>query len=300
MNRSWLNALAVGLGACGHVAAEQPRPVLMDITAPHPPAVREQAPAPESNEPAEPFSASWQLEATAESPGTPQPEAWVDADACPAPFAGGGSEDFGTYHAFVDKALGLPAGPEQLAVLRIAPSFSPTRVLSVVRRPAGVYLLRSTRLTTHVWAQMMDEMRALQGPSIRLGERSQAEALARVVPSTVVRERKLSPSTAKLIVELWRSLLARAQVVKEVGVATGKLDGTLYDVWYRGAGARTHSPEKGSVLGDVVLATEHLERVIDGTSEDETAELEVARNLLQASLDRTRRKEPCLRRYTTQ
>jgi hypothetical protein len=53
-------------------------------------------------------------------------------------------------------------------------------------------------------------------------------------------------------------------------------------------------------LGDVVLATEHLERVVSGGSTDESAELKAARDLLQSSLDRTRRNEPCLRRYTSQ
>lgn len=113
----------------------------------------------------------------------------------------------------------------------------------------------------------------------------------------MVQEHTIAPSIAKLLVELWRSLLARAQVVEEVGITTGKADGTYYDLWYHGVGARTHSPASGSVLGDVVLATEHLERVVGGTSADVTAELEVARDLLQTSLERSRKKESCLRRH---
>lgn len=224
----------------------------------------------------------------------------MDSDACPAPLQVAASDGFGPYEAFVDKALGLPAGPDQIAVLRIAPSFTPSRVLSVVRRSDGTYVLRSTRLTTNVWGQMMEEMRALQGgQSFSIDEQSQTEALARIVTSKVVNEHKIPPSTATLIANVWRSLRARAQVTEEIGIATGKSDGTFYELWQQGVGVGTHSPAEGTVLGDVVLATEHLESVVNSTSIDSAAELDVARDLLKSALERTNRKEPCLRRYTS-
>jgi hypothetical protein len=65
-------------------------------------------------------------------------------------------------------------------VLRINPSFHPARALSVLRRQSGAYMIRSSRLKTDVWAQMMEEMRTLQGPSIAVDDASQAAALAHV------------------------------------------------------------------------------------------------------------------------
>jgi hypothetical protein len=188
------------------------------------------------DEPAEPFSASW-LEAPEQDEPLEIPiDSWVNADACPDPPEE--ARDLGdpAYQAFVDRTLGLGV-PGELAALRISPSFTPERSLSVVRQPTGAYLIRSTRLKTNAWAQMMDEMRALQGESFSLDDASEAAALARVTTSKVVYESGIDASTAWLTVALWRAVTARAQRVVEIGTHTYKLDGTMYDIRQGGRGS---------------------------------------------------------------
>ena len=78
---------------------------------------------------------------------------------------------------------------------------------------------------------------------------------------------------------------------------TGKFDGTIYNLEQAGHAASTHSPHGKSILGVVVSAMENIERVVEGRSTDATAELQQARELMRGALERTRRVEPCLRRY---
>jgi hypothetical protein len=243
--------------------------------------------------PAEPFSAAWREPEWDESPPAPI-DSWVNADACPDPLETTREFQDRAYEAFIDKALGLGASGE-LAVLRIHPSFTPVRSLVVLRRRSGAYLLRSIRLKTNVWAQMMQEMRTLHGDSFSLDEASEAAALARIATSRITHDTEIDASIAWLVIELWRSVMARAQPVVEIGTMTAKADGTTYEMRQGGRGSQTHSPAEDSVLGDLVSAAEHLERFSDGTSSDKNADLQRARDLMRSSLDRTRRNEPCLR-----
>lgn len=224
-------------------------------------------------------------------------EALVDADACAAPVASA-RPALEPYDTFVEQALGLSGERGQVAAIRISPSFEPVRALSLLRRADGSHLLRLTTLTEDVWAQMMRELQATQGNSFSLAPHFQVAALARIRVSKVVREQRIDARTASLLGELARAVLARAQVVVPVGIVIGKFDGTVYELRQGAKAATTHSPSSGSVLGDVTLAVEHLERILNGNSIDARADLDATRDLLQSSLNRTRQKEPCLRRYT--
>jgi hypothetical protein len=224
-----------------------------------------------------------------------QVNAWVNADACPDPLVVENDPDLEPYRAFIERALQTDVGGV-LAVMRIEPSFTPARSLSVRRRPGGSYAIRSVELTPNVWAEMMGEMRRLQGDSIRVDGRSLEAGLANVTTAKAVRERQIDAATAQLITRLWKSVTARAQVVKELNTMTGKLDGTYYEIRAGGSGGRTHSPRKNSVLGDLIAATEHLEAFIQRSSDNDEFELEMARDLMRSALERTRDQVACLKR----
>jgi hypothetical protein len=275
----------------------RPRPVVVQLAHSSPSAPATEQPAETSAESAtiveaEPFSATWN------EPEQPDDEvrreAWVDADTCPAPER---HEATTPYSEFVDRALGISHTRGQFASIRISPSFSAEYTISLSKRGDGAYVVRLLRLKTSVWDQMMDEMHVLQGDSIQLDDASQRAALARVVPDTELRERVIDASTARLWISLWRALLARTQVVKAIGtIGTMKSDGTLYRLSLGGRVGTTHSPDRPGVLQEVTSAVEHIERVITGKSPDETIDLDVARNLMQSALERTRKQESCWRR----
>jgi hypothetical protein len=223
-------------------------------------------------------------------------EGWLDADACAAP-AGSGEGDVHAYAAFIDRALGLTNERGQLAAVRATPAFHSPRALEVARRRDGSYVLRSTTVPRHVWTQVTTEMMALPGYPTSIDESFQTAALARLTPTKLVRERPIDARTAALLADLWRAIITRAQVVVPINAASGKADGTVYELRQGSKAATTHSPAAGSILGDLVLTLEHLQRVLDDTSTDPAAELERARDLMRSALDRTRKNEPCLRRH---
>lgn len=240
---------------------------------------------------AEPFSETWN-EPERDDDDRPR-EAWVDADTCLAPER---DRDASPYGEFVERALGIFDARGELASVRISPSFSPEYAISLGRRADGAYVVRRVSLKSSVWDQMMEQMHALQGDSIQLDYASQRAALARVKPDIDTQEGTLDPSTARLWMSLWRALLARTQVVKPIGAERFKMDGTLYRLSLGSHVGTTHSPDGGGVLQAVTTALEHIDRIVTGRSQDDAADLDVARNLMQSALERTQKQESCLRR----
>lgn len=272
---------------------QTPEPALRLAVAPNPPAPPDKS---DNNEPAATSPLLPPKEAPAEPKlPTSEREALANADACPRPVDTNDT-DFAEYDAFVDKALGFPQHDE-VVVVKVSPSFAPIRTLALVRDKNGAHLLRTKRLNKDVWAEMLTEMRAQQGPTIHLYGASQKQALERLSAEAEVRELPIDAKTAQLTVTLWRSLIARAEVVQEVGVLTGKLDGTVYEIWHRGTRVSTHSPEHGTVLGKAVSGIEHLAHAVELGPGNERDELMIARTYMEDALERTRRKEPCLRPY---
>jgi hypothetical protein len=245
-------------------------------------------------EAAEPFSAAWnETEEPGDSPEVVT-ERWVNADTCPAPLE---RYELGEYDAFVERALGVGDAPDRLVAVRISPAFQPERAVSLARGKNGRFMVRVVRLSEQVWGRMMNEMSAHQGGSVSLDEASQRAALARVTTLSEVHERSLDAPTAWLWTALWQALIGRAQVVEEVGVATGKSDGTLYRLSSGGREAMAHSPDGRGVLAEATTAAELLEGWVNGRSRDEAGDLKRARQLMRSALARTQQKESCLRRY---
>jgi hypothetical protein len=191
-------------------------------------------------------------------------------------------------------ALGLPAKPDEVLVIRISPSFRPDSTLSLVHKTDGSYRLRSRRLIQHVWAEMMGRMQEEQGSVIRLDKGHQASALSDLKTSKSVKERRLDNRTADLMLRLWTTLADRAQRVREIGIHTLTLDGTYYRIWQGGQWISTHSPKAGSILDLAVSAAERIEHFVAEGSADEDSVLEEARFEMTNALQRTRRREPCL------
>lgn len=245
-------------------------------------------------EPAEPFSAAWNEAEEQDAAPEVVTERWVNADSCPAPLD---RFELGEYEAFVERALRLGDVPDRLAVVRISPSFQPERAVSLAREKDGRFVVRAVRLPEQVWGRMMKEMSDLQGGSVSLDDGSQRAALARVTTSPVVHERYLDAPTAWLWLALWQALIGRTQVVEEVGILTGKFDGTLYRLSSGGHEAMAHSPDGRGVLAEATAAAELIEGVANRRSRDEAGDLKRARQLMRSALARTQRKESCLRLY---
>ena len=91
------------------------------------------------------------------------------------------------------------------------------------------------------------------------------------------------------------ALTRRAQVVLEVGIATGVCDGIGYESWYGKASGTTQSPRSGSLLHKVTFAAEWLARLVETPTPGDADALSVIRDDLQDALRRTTQNEPCLR-----
>ena len=217
-----------------------------------------------------------------------------NSHACPEPSPAPEERGLDPYERFMNRALGLPAKPDELLVIRISPSFRPDSTLSLVHKTDGSYRLRSRRLIQHVWAEMMGRMQEEQGSVIRLDKGHQASALSGLTTSKSVKERRLDNRTADLMLRLWTALAGRAQRVREIGVHTATLDGTYYRIWQGGHWISTYSPKAGSVLYLAVSAAEHLEYFVVEGPTDEDSLLEEARFEMTNALQRTRRREACL------
>jgi hypothetical protein len=246
--------------------------------------------------PAEPFSAAWEEDELEQGPELDAPRhAWVKTDACADPMTGRQSDANDAHGALVSAVLDPGKEVRPLASFRVFPTFRAPRALDLLRGRDGTYRLRTTTLPNGVWSDLVAE--AVAGNSQPFTDTLRQDLLVRVTRARVVSERRLDATTARLLIELWREVIGRAQVVEEVnpGLVLGHFTG--YQMLHDGSAASTRSPQDGSVLGTVVLAAEHLESVLDNRATDEAAALERARDLIREALDRTRRKEPCLRHY---
>jgi hypothetical protein len=214
--------------------------------------------------------------------------------ACPEPWPLSKERWSEPYDRHVDRALGFSPTANELLVIRISPAFSSERTLSLTRRPDGSYWLRSRRLVRQVWGEMMDQMKAQQGDVIQLDDGHQARALARVEIPVTEKQRRLDRRTAELMLRMWTAIVARAQVVHEVGIVHAILDGTLFRIWVGNTRASTHSPQSGSVLGLAVQAAERLEDFVAENRAENEDLIDEVRFEMNNALERTRRKEPCL------
>lgn len=224
-------------------------------------------------------------------------EAMENSDACLEPVGVLGDGGLDVYERYVRRAIGFPPASDAIAAVMIRPSFEPIRMLSLHRQRRGKLILRLTRLTKDVWAEMLREMEAQQGSTIHLSDPHQAAALARISVATTSRERTVDGETARLIEKLLSSLLGRAQPVQEVGVATAKADGTDYAFWQPDKEGKADSPRDGSILGLAASAVEDLCRLIESPSASDGASFRRVCDEMAVALDRSRRNEPCLRPY---
>jgi hypothetical protein len=141
---------------------------------------------------------------------------------------------------------------------------------------------------------MLEAMKTQQGSVVRLDYASQSAALAGIETGKVIKEQPIDKDTARLIMNLWRALVVRAQIVKEVGVRTFTLDGTSYRIWQGGRSAKTGPPKAGSVLDQALMAAEYLESAVaEQTSNPELA-FDLAQDLMTYALELARQKQPCL------
>jgi hypothetical protein len=223
----------------------------------------------------------------------PDAQAWINADACPDPVDVAAARR--PYLDAIDRALRDDVQGE-LATMRIQPSFQPPRSLSVRRLADGSHRLRSLELDPDLWARVMAELPPWSEPSRDRDAREQA-ASAQVIAARTVREREIDGATARLILQLWGEVMARAQVVEEINAGTGKGDGTVHEMRLGDRAARMHEPSPGSVLRELVVSVGHLENYVNYRSPAAPSQLEVARQSMRAALERTQNQEPCLKRY---
>ena len=235
----------------------------------------------------------------------------LDADTCLAPEDGLFTpRGFTPYRMLVrDLLLGDSTNQTVLQVV-VSPSFASPYSLRLEERPRtdddvarpAPYQLRLVRAKKHPWVQMMDEMHRQQGDVIRLGDAEQQSALSAVSRATEVKTVPVAASVANHLAAIWAGALARTQYANEITTApdgsqvgTAKLDGTTYDFWHDDRSGKTHSPENGSLLGDLVVVVETLTRYADASQ----AKQPVLEKQLVTQLDRLqhrlKRNEPCLR-----
>lgn len=233
----------------------------------------------------------------------------VDADVCLSPQEGlFEPSGFTPYTTVLREILLADSGRETILQVVVRPSFDVSYALRLERvNPAGQstpgsFQLRLVRAKKHVWSEMMEEMQRQQGSVIHLGEAEQERALAKVSRASDVRILAVSDDLANRLVGVWSGILARTQYVNEVleapdgcGIVQVKADGTTYDFWHNGRSGSTHSPDTGSLLDELVEATEALTRYVEATPKGQPA----AGRQLDARLDRLQRRihtnEPCLR-----
>jgi len=235
----------------------------------------------------------------------------LDADVCLAPEEGSFTpDDFASYTMLVRNMLLSDTGDETILQVVVRPSFaSPYSLRLEQPRPTSggpekprPYRLRLVRAKGHPWAEMMKEMRRQQGDVVHLGEAEQQRALPAVGKAT---ETKVVPVTAGLanrLTAIWAGALARTQYVNEItmapdgsGIGVAKLDGTTFHFWHDDRSGTTHSPEKGTLLGDLVDVVETLTRYADAAHAAQPALLKRLDTALAGLQRRLGRNEACLR-----
>ncbi|HYJ11064.1 MAG TPA: hypothetical protein VEX18_18710 [Polyangiaceae bacterium] len=234
---------------------------------------------------AEPFSASWLEEPKAERTFNPDEPTYsrTNSFACPEPVAAAPADD--GYQKLLEVLFEVDDGGREVASLHTFSYADGPELLSLLRRPVGEYVLRTISIPRGRWYELTTQVRDAVAPE---------STLMNATTARVVREQPLDAATARLMVELWRALIGRSQVVLEVNPTFAVIHPTAF-VW--GTGARSAvalSPTSGSVLGDALQAAGHLRRIAEGASSDDGYELRAARSLMRESLARTRKKEPCL------
>lgn len=233
----------------------------------------------------------------------------VDADACLSP-AGELSDPGGyaPYTKVLREILLADSGLQTILQVVVQPSFDLSHSLRLERAspatpsaPAS-FQLRRVRAKKHVWSEMMEEMRRQQGSVMHLGDAEQQRALVKVSRASDVAIVAVSDDLANRLVGAWSGVLARPRHVNEVLVAPDgcrlfqvKEDGTTYDFWQDGRSGITHSPEPGSLLGELVAVTEALARYVETPAKGQ----QTATRELDTLVDRLQRRiqanEPCVR-----
>jgi hypothetical protein len=200
---------------------------------------------------------------------------------------------------------------DQIALLVVVqPSFgSPYSLRLEQPRPTAAdrerprpYRLRLVRAKQHPWSQLMEEMRRQQGNPFEMGAAEQQRALPTISRAIETKVVPMADDLASRLATIWASVLARTQYLNEVTqVADGchlvqeKLDGTSYDFWHRGRSGTASSPEKGTLLGDLVHVVETLARYADAAPSAQPALLAKLDAALGGLQKRIERNEPCLR-----
>jgi hypothetical protein len=235
----------------------------------------------------------------------------LDADTCLAPTEGlFAPAEFSPYATLVQNLLLPDTGDETVLQVVVQPSFeSPYSLRLQQPRPNDngpdrprPYRLRLVRAKEHPWPQMMDEMRRQQGNPFKIGAAEQQRGLPAVSRATETKTVPFSSNIADRLAAVWAGALARTQYPKEVTKApdgcriiVDKVDGTTYDFWHAGRSGTTHSPEKGTLLDDLVTVVETLTRYADAPAASQPAlvrQLDAELGSLQLRIERG---EPCLR-----
>ena len=155
------------------------------------------------------------------------------------------------------------------------------------------FLLELRSLRRDPWEQAMEQLRAGQHATHDL---SQSRQLGEVLvatdfPPPKKRTREVGVRLAHVLMRIWKSILGRAEYSNakaDIEVAHG--DGTTYHFWGNGMSGMTSSPQKGSLMWDVVGLVDKLNKLIVGTlSESELLEMA---NAVAARADK---REACLR-----
>jgi len=182
-----------------------------------------------------------------------------------------------------------------IVAMIVHPALSQPWTLSLHRQLDRQDLLRVTRLQQDVWGAMLVRMQELQGcSSVSLAREHQEAALSQLVVTRTIAERSVDRDTAKLLETLWKSLLARVQIVhSDVAI----FDGESYYFWNKGAAGTTSNPPYRSVLERVTFAAKWLSHLVETPAPNEADELAYIREQMTEALARARQKEPCVRQY---
>lgn len=181
------------------------------------------------------------------------------------------------------------------------PAFDHVRMV-MLRETAGQPVIEVYVLLEDPWTQA--EPRLSQSDAVQAGiaRKDAAVAAAELTVKKTSRVRSIDPATKTMIVELWRTALARTQYSESrADVVSGRNDGEIYHFWSSGGegtaemAGMTHSPRSGSFLDD-------LTRVAAGMASYAREEIdhEALTSLVAAVLRRARKHEPCLRRVTVE
>jgi hypothetical protein len=235
----------------------------------------------------------------------------LDADVCLAPEEGLFEPvAFLPYRTLVRELLLSDTGNQTALHVLVQPSFQLPYSLRIEQpAPSGDKRdetrpnhLRLVRAKKHPWVQMMEKMQGQQGNVIHLGDAEQKRALAAISTPTETKTLPVPATLAGRLGGVWAGVLARTQYPNEIKKAPDgchlevvKMDGTSYHFWQDRRSGTTHSPKKGTLLGDLVAAVETLTRFADAPPAKQPALLRQLDADLARLQQRIQRNEPCLR-----